>query len=100
MTFTAAGHARRSFLSKTSALGAVSLFGVALPVAAEPPPETRKIRVLHSPGICLVPQFLAQEFLRLEGFSEVEYVSDDNNTSFEGVAAGKADIVLNDVPGA
>ena len=27
------------------------------------------------PAICLAPQYLAEELLRLEGFSQVEYVS-------------------------
>jgi NitT/TauT family transport system substrate-binding protein len=29
---------------------------------------------VHVPAICLAPQYLAEELLRLEGFSEVEYV--------------------------
>jgi NitT/TauT family transport system substrate-binding protein len=43
-------------------------------VAAEPSPEIRKIRLVKIPAICLAPQYLAEELLRLEGFSEVEYV--------------------------
>jgi len=65
---------RRSFLST---VGALTLPGVATVLhAAEPPPETTKIRLTHTPAICFAPQYLAEELLRLEGFSEVEYVPD------------------------
>jgi NitT/TauT family transport system substrate-binding protein len=90
---------RRSFLASTSALGAASFLGLSRIAAAEPPPETRKIRLLHTPAICLVPQYLAEDLLHLEGFSEVEYVK-DNTAEFKGVAAGKADVSMWDAPGA
>jgi len=41
---------------------------------AEQPPEVSRIRIVQTPAICFAPQFLAEELLRLEGFSEVEYV--------------------------
>ena len=68
------GFSRRNFIANTSALGAASFLGLPLTAAAEPPPETKKIRFVHVPAICLAPQYLAEELLRLEGFSEVEYV--------------------------
>jgi NitT/TauT family transport system substrate-binding protein len=42
--------------------------------AAEPPPETTKLRLVNTPAACLAPQYIAKEFLHGEGFSEVEYV--------------------------
>jgi len=93
-------HGRRTFLSQASGLGAVALFGLPLIAAGEGPPETKRIRILHTPGICLVPQYLAEDLLRLEGFSDVEYVNDPNNSGFGGVAADKADVHVNDVFGA
>lgn len=60
---------RRTFLAKASALSAASLVGVSRPVAADPPPEVRTIRLVHAPAICLSPEYLAEELLRLEGFS-------------------------------
>src|SRR4051812_16408689 len=95
------GVSRRKFLADASALGAAaSLFGVQRVAASEPPPEVKKIRVLHSPGICLIPLYLAGELLRLEGFSEVEYVGDEHTNGFDDLAADKADIHINDAPGA
>src|SRR5437870_4850827 len=69
-----AGFSRRRFLANASALGVASLLGVPRPAVAEPPPEVRKIRLVHTPAICLSPQYRAEELLRLEGFSEIEYV--------------------------
>jgi len=60
-------------MASASALGAGSLLGLRHAVAAEPPPEVRKIRLVKVPAICLAPQYLAEELLRLEGFAEVEY---------------------------
>jgi len=66
---------RRRFLTHTSILTATGLLlGVPRWAAAEPPPETTRIRLVHNPFLCEAPQYLAEELLRLEGFSEVEYV--------------------------
>jgi len=43
-------------------------------VAAEPPPETTTLRVLYNPNICIAPQYIAEEFLHGEGFTDVQYV--------------------------
>ena len=69
-----AGLSRRTFIANVSALSAAALLGVSRPAAAEPPPEVKKIRLVHAPAICLSPQYLAEELLRLEGFSEIQYV--------------------------
>jgi NitT/TauT family transport system substrate-binding protein len=85
---------RRGFLST---MGALTLPGIAPVVhAAEPPPETTKIRLLHTPAICFAPQYLAEELLRLEGFSEVEYVREEvSSLTFE---KGRADISMDASP--
>jgi NitT/TauT family transport system substrate-binding protein len=66
---------RRSFLLGAGALGASSLLRLPSARAAEPPPEIRRIRLIGGPGYgpCLAPQYVAEEFLRLEGFEEIEY---------------------------
>ena len=53
-------------------LGASSLVGLPAKAAAEPPLEVRKIRLVHTPAICLSPQYIAEKFLHGEGFSDVE----------------------------
>ena len=64
---------RRRFLANTSALSATELLGLPWRAGAEPPPEIPKILLVKNPAICLAPEYLAEELLRLEGFAEVEY---------------------------
>jgi NitT/TauT family transport system substrate-binding protein len=64
---------RRAFVH--GGLAAASLGGLgARPGSAEPPPETPSLRLYKSPGICLAPQYIAEETLRAEGFTDVQYV--------------------------
>jgi len=66
---------RRRFLAGTSVIGLSSVLSIPREVLAEPQPETRSIRFLHAPAICVAPQYLAEALLRLEGFTEIEYVA-------------------------
>jgi NitT/TauT family transport system substrate-binding protein len=54
-------------------LAAAPFVGVGRVASAEPPPETTRIRFVHGPWLCYSPQYIAEEFLRIEGFTEVEY---------------------------
>jgi len=86
---------RRRFLVTTTAIGASSFLGLPSAVAAEPPPETKRIRLITDEAICLAPQFLSADLLRFEGFDHVEYVRqnyDKHPTQGATVAAGEADI--------
>jgi NitT/TauT family transport system substrate-binding protein len=100
MGTSAAVHlARRRFLAGTAALGAASVGGLVCGAAADPPPETRRIRLVHAPSICLAPQYISEALLRLEGFSEVEYVELSNLIDpSRAVAAGRADISMDAAP--
>jgi NitT/TauT family transport system substrate-binding protein len=90
---------RREFLAGSSILGAATLLGLPRIAAAEPPPETTKIRVVQSESICLAPQYVAEELLRLEGFAEVEYVKYPGGQASSVLAAGRADFTMQTVPG-
>jgi NitT/TauT family transport system substrate-binding protein len=68
------GLSRRRFLASASSLSAASVLGLSRHAMAEPPPEVNRIRLIHAPAICFAPQYVAEELLRLEGFSEIEYV--------------------------
>jgi NitT/TauT family transport system substrate-binding protein len=58
--------------------------------AAEPPPETNAIRLGRTPAICIAPQYVAEELLRLEGFGDVQYVrSETGAESYRALAAGE-----------
>jgi NitT/TauT family transport system substrate-binding protein len=80
---------RRHFLAKTSALGAALLVGLPCTAAAEPPPETTRIRLTATPAICLAPQYVAEALLKAEGFTDVQYVKLENPTPNLAVASGR-----------
>jgi NitT/TauT family transport system substrate-binding protein len=70
---------RREFLTRTSLGGAATLLGVRpTPAGAEPPPETSRLRMVQIPSICQNPQYVAEEFLRSEGFADVQYVKKES----------------------
>jgi len=79
-------------------MGAASCIGLGcLPAAAKPELEIRKIRFVHSPALCLAPQYLAEELLRLEGFYQVEYVKPEKQSVPKMVSLGLADLTQWDV---
>jgi len=92
------GFSRRRFTAKTSALGAASLLGLHGPAAAEPPPETRSIRLVRNVAICLAPQYLAEDLLRLEGFTDVEYVEATAGPNLLLIEKGQADLTQEAAP--
>jgi len=68
-------------------------------VTAEPPPETTRIRLYQIAGICIAPQYVAEELLYLEGFTEVQYVQTGLSTAiYEGFGSGAVDIGMAFVP--
>src|SRR6266446_5752525 len=70
----AQGMNRREFLRGATLAGTVGLVGVPPSrVAAEPPPETTRLRIGLVPSICVAPQYVAEELLRAEGFTDIEY---------------------------
>jgi NitT/TauT family transport system substrate-binding protein len=65
---------RREFLTATSLGGAATLLGVRPTAAgAEPPPETNTLTLTHLATICFAPQYVAEDLLRGEGFTDVRY---------------------------
>jgi NitT/TauT family transport system substrate-binding protein len=76
------------------AAGVVGVLGRRADVAhAEPPPETLRIRLTQIPTICVAPQYLAEELLRAEGFTDVQWVKRDAATwLYKDVATGEADL--------
>jgi NitT/TauT family transport system substrate-binding protein len=85
---------RRTFFAGASALCASGLLGLPEIAAADPPPEISKIRIVHTPVVCFAPIYIAAELLRLEGFSEVEYVKPRNEGNVGLLTAGGADIAM------
>jgi NitT/TauT family transport system substrate-binding protein len=85
---------RRSFLTGLSAIGAVGFLGTDKLLAASEQLETTAIRLAKINGICIAPQYVAEELLLAEGFTDVSYVPVETHSS-EKMASGEVDFSLN-----
>ena len=66
---------RREFLGGLTLAGTAGFLGLQPELAvAEPPPETTKLRLVKISGICIAPQYVVEDLLQSEGFTEVQYV--------------------------
>jgi NitT/TauT family transport system substrate-binding protein len=85
---------RRSFIRGAAVAGAAAVVGLrAEPAIADPPPETTRVRLVRIPAICLAPEYVAEELLRGEGFTDVQYVKKDGTVGIErALASGEADV--------
>jgi NitT/TauT family transport system substrate-binding protein len=87
---------RRAFLGTAGVAGAGALLGFkAESEAAEPPPETTRLRLLKTGSICWAPQYIADALLKAEGFTQVDYVDMPTGAVSVRLASGEADMSLN-----
>lgn len=91
---------RREFLSKTSIAGAGTLLGLRSNVfAAQAHPEATRIRLVRIPGICIAPMYVAEQLLRNEGFTDVQFVKKPSTAFiYSSLASGETDIVMGFAP--
>ena len=59
--------------------------------AAEPPPEITTVRLAKFPVICFAPQYVCEELLRTEGFTDIRYVDTDGAAIPRDLGRGKFD---------
>jgi NitT/TauT family transport system substrate-binding protein len=87
---------RRRFLGGLTLTGTAGLLGIRVkPVAAEPPPETMRLRLARIQSICRAPQYLTEELLRGEGFTDVHYVvKADSAGATKALASGEIDMTM------
>jgi NitT/TauT family transport system substrate-binding protein len=87
---------RRQFLTGLSLAGAAGLLRAPSAPAAEGGLEITTVRIARVDGICIAPQYVAEELLRAEGFTDVRYVplAPGLNTP-EGIASGEVDFGSN-----
>jgi NitT/TauT family transport system substrate-binding protein len=86
---------RRRFLAALSAASAAGLIGTSTSVAQETPPETTTIRLAKNRSLCIAPQYVVEDLLHLEGFTDVHYVaSDAGRDQSEAIARGDIDLTL------
>jgi len=91
-----AGWSRRRFLDGLAAAGASALVGLpGTSAAAEPPPETTRIRIPWLASTCRAPEWMAAELLRAEGFTDVQYVKTPAVSGlYTTVISGEADLSI------
>lgn len=85
---------RRQFVASMSLTSAsvAGLVRAARGEAAEEPPETASVRFMRTPSLCHAPQFVAEELLRAEGFTEIRYIEGASSAEInEAVASGRVD---------
>src|SRR5260370_2151035 len=78
---------RRRFLTTLSLAGTAGLIRAPRLLAAEEALETTSVRLMRIPTICLAPQYVAEELLRAEGFSDVRYVDAPSSAGFAAALA-------------
>ena len=83
-----------------AALVGARLFGRSELARAEPPPETTRIRLNKIRSLCLAPQYVAEELLRGEGFTDIQYVGEGSAgiggmPAAQALGAGAVDISMN-----
>ena len=86
---------RRRFLGGLTLVGTAGLCGLCpRPVRAEPPPETTTLRLVSLPAPCTSSQYVAEELLRAEGFTDVQYVRAEGGVTggHKALASGAADL--------
>jgi NitT/TauT family transport system substrate-binding protein len=90
---------RRRFLATLTSVGAGTLIGAQSSFAQERPPETTTVRLGKTNAICIAPQYVAEELLRGEGFTDIRYVATNTGISAAlALARGDIDFTTNYAP--
>jgi len=86
---------RRRFLTIAALAGAASVLPPRRVWAAEPALETTAVRLSRSPVICWAPQYVCEELLRAEGFTDVRYVDVPVQAETAELGSGRIDFASN-----
>jgi NitT/TauT family transport system substrate-binding protein len=79
-------------MTTLSLAGAAGLLDVPRALAADGPLETTSVRFMRTPSICHAPQFVVEDLLRAEGFTDIRYVDGTSSAEInEAVVSGKVD---------
>ena len=84
---------RRHFLSGIAAAAGGTLLRTSL-AAADGPPEVTKVTLAKPPALCVAPQFIIEDLLRADGFTDVRYVDTTEPDVSEAVGAGTVDFSM------
>jgi NitT/TauT family transport system substrate-binding protein len=78
-----------------AAAAAAALAGRSRTADAEPPPETTRLVLLQTASMCQAPQYVAEDLLRGEGFTDVRYIDkrkDGPRAIADALVSGEANI--------
>jgi NitT/TauT family transport system substrate-binding protein len=89
---------RRRFLATLSSAGAAGLIEPRHSFAQDAPPETTSVRLARHSGICIAPQYIADELLRAEGFTEIQYVVRPPAVLSTAIGRGEVDFSMHFSP--
>ena len=90
---------RRLVLAGLSSAGIAGLIGSPRSTAQEGRLETTSVRIAKIAGICIAPQYFADELLRAEGFTDVRYVPTEAGLPAAlSLARGEVDFTANFAP--
>ena len=92
---------RRHFLASASLAAAAGVLGARASLADEGPPEVTTVRLRRDPSICVAPWYIAEDLLRAEGFTDIQYVTAlAGVTQAQMIGRGEIDFGVWDAPGA
>ena len=78
-----------------AAAAAAALTGRSRTADAEPPPETTRLVLLQTSSMCQAPQYVAEDLLRGEGFTDVQYIKKDLTSAIaDALTSGEANIKM------
>jgi NitT/TauT family transport system substrate-binding protein len=89
---------RRRFLQTLSLAGAAGVALARPALAGEGEAEITSIRIQKLPSICNAPRYVAEEFLRAEGFTDIRYVSVPSDTVYQSFMRGEFDFITDFAP--
>src|SRR5215471_9496321 len=89
---------RRRFLNTLSLAGAAGLLGTRPVLAEEGSLETTAVRFEKSAALCIAPQYLVEELLRADGFTDIRYIEGSPPGLTERVAHAVVDFQTNYAP--
>ncbi|HEU0215916.1 MAG TPA: ABC transporter substrate-binding protein, partial [Stellaceae bacterium] len=89
---------RRRFLATTASAGAAAILSPRRTRAAAPTLETTAVRFEKSAALCVAPQYIVEEVLRADGFTDIRYIEGSPPGVTERVANGTVDFQTNYAP--
>jgi NitT/TauT family transport system substrate-binding protein len=85
---------RRHMLATLSTVAAAGLVGCPKVLAKESAPEVTTLRIAKTHGICVAPQYVAEELLKIEGFRDIQYVDLTAGLLHRAVGTGQVDFSM------